>query len=163
MGREADEKVKRRILTKEKLLPIIDTAFEESGEFELVVTGTSMQPFLVDRRDRVLLAKCQVSNVKKGDILLYTRSDGSLVLHRVYRVCRDSTFEIVGDNQWQLEKGVPQGCVVARVTKCVRNGKVIVCGKSFLDRLMKLWLVRLKAPRFFAFATRCAGYIKRTT
>ena len=161
MGRETDDKIKRRILPKDEMLPIISAVIEAGGEFELAVTGISMQPFLIDRRDRVYLAECDTSTVRRGDILFYTRSDGSPILHRVYEVGTDGTFTMIGDNQWWLETGVPKGCVIAKVTRCVRNGKKIVCGKSLWDRLMRFWLLRMKAPKLFAFGARTVHYIKR--
>jgi len=147
--------VKRRILSKDEMLPIINAVTEAGGEFELVVTGVSMHPFLVDRRDRVYLAKCDTETIRRGDILLYTRPDGSLILHRVYKVRDNGRLDIVGDNQWQLERGVPKERVVARVTRCVRNGKQIICGKSFWDRLMRAWLYRIKMPGLFVFVYKC--------
>ena len=161
MGKETRENVKRRILSASEMLPIIKTVIEAGGEFELVVTGISMQPFLMDRRDRVYLAKCDTASIRRGDILLYTRCDGSLILHRVYKVCDDGTLTIIGDNQWQLEPGVMRENVVARVTRCVRNGKEIVCGKSLWDKAMKFRLLRVKAPGVFVFGARCVRFLQR--
>ena len=47
--------------------------------------GTSMNPLFKMGRDRVYIEKPK-SRLKKGDIALYNRADGSYILHRVYKV-----------------------------------------------------------------------------
>lgn len=61
------------------------------------VTGTSMCPFL-HPGDIACLNRI-TRTPSRGDIVLFTRPDGSYVLHRVFKVRKDGSFLLLGDNQ----------------------------------------------------------------
>jgi hypothetical protein len=50
-------------------------------DVKITVTGNSMRPMLRHRRDTVVLTSCDVNTLKKGDLPLYVRDDGSYILH----------------------------------------------------------------------------------
>ena len=104
----------------------------------LVVSGSSMTPFLVPGRDTVFLARLQES-VKRGQILLYQRDSGAYILHRVYKV-RQNTFTMVGDAQTSLEPGIRPDQVIAVVTKVNRNGKMQSHGCFWWEFFEKIWI-----------------------
>lgn len=110
-----------RIPLKE-LLPVIQEVLASGGEFLLHPQGVSMLPYLCEGRDSVML--CAVTGTpRRGDILLYRRLDGTLVLHRVVKVERDGTLSMRGDNQYFVERGIREAQVIATVSRVVRNGK----------------------------------------
>ena len=75
----------RRIIgpeeVEERILPLL----EAGALVPLRVTGTSMAPFLRDRRDMVYLRSPALLPYREGDILFFRRRDGSLVLHRLWQ------------------------------------------------------------------------------
>lgn len=99
---------------------------EQSTDVSLTVTGNSMFPLLADKRDSVILSKCNKWSLKKGDIPLYKRSNGRYILHRIVKVNKDS-YDLCGDNQYIVEKGLPKENIIAVVKSCERNGKLICC------------------------------------
>lgn len=82
-----------------RLLPIL----ESGGEVPLRVTGTSMVPFLRDRRDLVYLRGPAFCPPRTGDILFFRRQDGTWVLHRLFRPLSDGRLLINGDAQTWFE------------------------------------------------------------
>ena len=90
-------------------------SYEEALEktpFLIVNTiGTSMLPLIKEGENQVKLIKVNRS-LTKGDVLLYKRSDGTYVLHRLIRIKR-SGLVMCGDNHAHLEKGVKQEQVIA--------------------------------------------------
>ena len=62
------------------------------------VAGNSMSPFLKHGRDTVFFAAPD-SEIKKGDIVFYTRPNGQYIMHRVCRVNPDGSLDISGDAQ----------------------------------------------------------------
>ena len=49
--------------------------------------GYSMYPFIDPRRDEVVLAGIEDgSALRRGDVVLYRRENGMLVLHRIYKI-----------------------------------------------------------------------------
>lgn len=120
------------------LIPLIETQLENGGRANLVVTGSSMRPMLVQYRDSVTLVP--VSSPVVGDILFFRRENGAYVLHRVIRKVADG-FLLSGDNQYQLEH-ITQQAVVAKVDGFRRNGKAYTMD-CFGYRLYRWVWVRL--------------------
>ncbi len=102
-----------------ELYTVILEVIESGGEFRLFPRGTSMLPLLREGRDSVLLMK--PSALKKHDICLYRRSDGSFVLHRLMKLTKQGEPLFCGDNQAALERGVPREAIIARVCAFYRG------------------------------------------
>ena len=60
---------------------LIEKYINENGEFIAIPVGTSMYPMLRNRRDSVYLIKYDGSGLKKYDLPVYKRIDGSQVMH----------------------------------------------------------------------------------
>ena len=104
----------------------------------LVISGNSMSPFLVHGRDTVYLSRLD-RPAKKGDVLLYKRESGAYILHRVYKVEKDS-YTMVGDAQTQLEQGIRQDQIIAIMTSALRKGKLQKKGSFWWEFFEKLWI-----------------------
>ena len=104
----------------------------------LVISGNSMSPFLVHGRDTVYLSRL-ARPAKKGDVLLYKRESGAYILHRVYKVEKDS-YTMVGDAQTQLEQGIRQEQIIAIMTSALRKGKLQKKGSFWWEFFEKLWI-----------------------
>ena len=76
----------------------------ETGELFTTASGVSMLPCIRPKRDMLHLAKPE-HDIKKYDVLLYKRKNGTYILHRVLEVKSDS-YVLCGDNQWVLEHGI---------------------------------------------------------
>ena len=105
--------------TKEYLNTVCTLLTEGKTDVPVPVTGNSMCPFL-HPGDIVYLNL--PGTPKRGDIVLFTRPDGSFVLHRIYRVCRDGSFLLLGDNQL-IPEPVPAAQIQAKVTGARRKDK----------------------------------------
>ena len=70
----------------------------------LLISGNSMAPFLIHQRDTVYLSRLQ-KPLKKGDVVLYLRDNGSYVLHRIVQINNDQ-YSMIGDGQFHIEKGI---------------------------------------------------------
>ena len=64
-----------RILEPEVLMPQLLELMKDAETVPLVISGSSMTPFLVHGRDTVYLSKA-VHPLKRGDMILYRRSGG---------------------------------------------------------------------------------------
>ena len=63
----------------------IERSIKELGYAVVPITGTSMLPLLKEGRDLVELESCSQERLKKGDVVLYKKNDGTLVLHRIIK------------------------------------------------------------------------------
>ena len=119
--------MEKMIFSSYEIANSIKDTLRDGGHFPLMVTGTSMQPFLKNGEDVVWLRACTPSDIKKGAILLFERADGSFILHRVNKILPDGKLMMNGDAHQWLEKIRPEQ-VVAVVNEIEKNGKKISCG-----------------------------------
>ena len=72
----------------EDVAALFGTVLAEGGEVAFVTSGVSMLPMLRDGKDKILLTKA-AGPLKKHDVPLIRREDGSFVLHRVVSIRPD--------------------------------------------------------------------------
>lgn len=116
------------------LLELLD----EVEAVPLVISGGSMTPFLAHGRDTVYLSKVK-GPLKKGDMVLYQRTNGAYVLHRVFRVEKDS-YTMVGDAQVYLEPGIQKSQILAIVTAVRRKDKLLRKGSFWWEFFEHIWI-----------------------
>ena len=104
----------------ETMLPLIEECLENGQNVKFSPRGISMLPMIRQGKDSVSLSK-PPEKLKKFDVPLYRRKDGSFVLHRVVKVGK--TYTCIGDNQFVFEKGIEHNQVIALCTAITRNGK----------------------------------------
>ena len=127
-----------RELEPEVLMPALLGLLEETGMVPLVISGSSMTPFLVHGRDTVYLSKV-TAPLKRGDMILYRRDSGAYILHRIFRSEGD-IYTLVGDAQTMLEPGIRADQVLAVVTAVRRKGKLLKQGSFWWDFFEKVWI-----------------------
>ncbi|UQZ85820.1 hypothetical protein SK3146_05109 [Paenibacillus konkukensis] len=132
-------------ITPDQLSALLLPMLELNWNVAIPVTGNSMYPLWKHGRDEVVLTKCDPYALKKGDIVLYRRSTGQMVLHRIVKVRPDS-YDMCGDAQSQIESKLPQKNVMAVVTSFTRKGREYSCGQ-FRYRVYAsvwMWILRLR-------------------
>lgn len=81
----------------------------------ILVVGRSMEPFLRDRRDMIMISSCPAGRPKRGDMVLARTDDGRYIAHRVMRV--DSPyFTMRGDGNVLGEEKARISDVIGLVT-----------------------------------------------
>ena len=135
-----------------KYVSALRELIEQGHEVALPVAGSSMTPFLGDGRDRVFL-RAPDRPLQRGDVVLYRRDNGTYVLHRIHRV-RGELYDIVGDAQSEIERGVRRDQIFAIVTRAERKGKLIAPGSPWWWLFQNVWIgmVPLRRPLLGLYA-----------
>lgn len=102
------------------LVPVIEEVVNSGGKFTLVINGKSMTPLIIENRDAAIL--CAADDIKRFDIILYRRSNGSYVLHRIVKIKNDVLY-LCGDNQTEIEYPIYKDQVIAKACGIIRNGE----------------------------------------
>lgn len=110
-----------QILEREQAEPVLSRLLMRDEAVSLRVTGSSMRPFLQDRRDVVLLRGTAYVCPCPGDVALFSRQGGGLVLHRLLRMLPDGSFQAGGDAQLWTE-AVPRERILAVAVAFCRDG-----------------------------------------
>ena len=134
------------VYSTREALPRIQSILAEGRPCHLVVTGSSMWPFLRSRKDAVILVPADRAP-KPDDILIYLRREDFCVLHRVIRREESGLLILCGDAQIQGETVRPEQ-IIALVSHIQRGGRLISCEAlpwRFFSRLWR-WLLPVRAP-----------------
>ncbi len=110
----------------------------EGKECRLLISGSSMAPFLVHERDSIIFSKPQ-RELQRGDMVFYQRETGQFVMHRILHVKPEGLY-IVGDAQTEIEGPVNPSQVFAVVTRAQRKGKWIGPGDFWWWFFRTVWL-----------------------
>ena len=144
---------KHKVFSPEELIPVLLEVLETTELVPLVISGSSMNPFLVHGRDIVYLSKIYCP-LKRGDMVLYRRNNGQYVIHRIYR-CHLQTFTMVGDAQTSLEAGIRPEQILARVCMVRRKDRLLKPGCFWWEFFQRIWirLIPLR-PGIFAIYSK---------
>lgn len=123
----------------QELSPLITGLIESGTDVSFIVTGNSMRPILCNCRDTVTLTGCDPSELKKGQIVLYRRQTGQYVLHRIVKV-HDTEFDMLGDNQQQIEHGIPKIDVLCAVKGFTRKNRYHSCDELWYRIFSFVWI-----------------------
>lgn len=118
----------------------IEKLLEEGNIIQIKPQGYSMYPLFLPGRDAVQIEKADITKVKRGDVLLYRRKEGILVLHRVYRRKKDGLY-MVGDNQTEIEGPLALSQVRGKMIAVKRNGKSFSTANPFYVIFSRIWLI----------------------
>ena len=128
-------------------------AYEEvlkrNGTLVFTPGGTSMQPLLRHHENPVVLVLSE-GRLKKGDVPFYKRKNGQYVLHRIIKVHPDS-YDCCGDNQTELEKGVTDEMIFAKMVGFYRGETFVSVEDDSIRRYAKR---RMASRPFRAFIAR---------
>ena len=98
--------------------------------------GNSMRPLIHADRDTVCLIKADPEKLAVGDIVLYRRRSGILVLHRIISE-KNGLFYLSGDNNFEIEGPLAPQQIIGVATEITRAGKKI----KTTDPLYRLYIL----------------------
>lgn len=128
----------------------IEKLLAEGNRIQIKPQGYSMYPVLVPGRDEAIVAPVReegsgerdfthVSKLKRGDVVLYRRDQGILVLHRIWKRQGDR-FYLVGDNQKEIEGPLRPDQIKGIMVGMVRKSKKISVKNPIYRVLTGIWL-----------------------
>lgn len=139
----------------------IEQCLKQLGFAVVPTKGTSMWPLFIEGKCRVKITAAERKMLKKGDIVLYRRTDGTLVLHRIMKIEEDG-FRVCGDHQWKLDEKVQEEQIFAVAQGFFINGNYID-EKTWWYRLYKrFWNGNLTVRRCCLAFLRLSGLEKRS-
>lgn len=87
--------------------------------------------------------------LKKGDMVLYQRSSGQYIMHRIRYIKNQRTeYYMIGDAQTETEGPIKEEQIAAVVTTVCRKGRWLKPGDFWWEFFRKVWLhiVPLRRP-----------------
>ena len=127
----------------------IEQLLKNGSAVKLKPQGYSMYPLFLPGRDEAVIEHCVPSELHRGDVILYRRVQGILVLHRICRITRDG-FYLVGDNQTEVEGPLSPEQIHGKLTG------VVPMENRFLFRIQFIGCF-LPSGSFYALSARFSG------
>ena len=125
----------------------IERSIKELGYAVVPITGTSMLPLLKEGRDRVELKPYCHERLKKGDVVLYKKNDGTLVLHRIIKTENGEFFTVLGDHQFKNAERVNKNQIIAVACGFFIKGRYVTEKTRWYRMYKKIWLCNLNVRR----------------
>jgi len=128
------------------LLPEVQRLLQEGHTVTLLVRGNSMNPFLVDRRDKVVIAPLPINGPVIGDLpLAYDRKNQRYVLHRLIRK-EGAHYILRGDGNLKGTEQISANDLIGIVTHLQRKGRTYSiqgrCWRTYSAIWLKLIPIR---------------------
>ena len=120
-------------------LPVLIDIVKTGKDVNLLISGSSMSPFLCHKRDTIIISQ-PTDPFKRGDMVFYQRDNGAYVMHRIHHIDKQGYLYIVGDAQTEIEGPIRQNQVFGIVHKAIRKGKLISKGDFWWDFFEKIWI-----------------------
>ena len=105
-------------------IPELIKDMEKGMKAKLSPNGGSMLPFIVGGRDEALLVLLQ--KLKRGDVVLYRRNNGTYVLHRIHHIVNkngEEQYYMIGDSQVEIEGPLDRTQILGMAESFIRKGK----------------------------------------
>lgn len=119
---------------------------EDGKEVSMLISGSSMAPFLIHERDSICFKKPD-RELKKGDMVFYQRATGQYVMHRICKI-KPEGYYMIGDAQKEIEGPLERGQIFALITKVRRKGKWMGPGDFWWDFFELVWIRIIPIRRF---------------
>lgn len=127
-----------REVDTQEYVSMLKELVEEGHQVSLLISGSSMAPFLIHHRDTIYF-KQPDRELKAGDMVFYQRRNGKYVMHRIRRI-RPEGFYMIGDAQMEIEGPLQREQIFGLVTAVVRKGKLVRPGDFWWEFFARVWL-----------------------
>lgn len=125
----------------------IELCLKDLGYADMPITGTSMLPLLREGKDLVEIEASDQKRFKKGDVVLYRKNDGTLVLHRIIKTENEEIFTVLGDHQFKNAEQVNKNQIIAVARGFLINGSYVDEKTRWYRIYKKIWLSSLTVRR----------------
>lgn len=102
--------------------------------------GTSMWPLFITATDTATVAPFDAKKARRGDVWVYRRINGPLVIHRIHHVNKTGVF-FVGDHQTQIEGPVPPENLLGKMVAFHRKKKDYDVSNAGYRFVFAVWLL----------------------
>lgn len=140
----------KKIIPNDILLPEVARLIETGHSVTITVRGNSMNPFLVDRRDRVTLGSFSPDDLQPGVAVLARDTTGRFVFHRIIRR-NNETLILQGDGNIDQTEETSVDQVLGVMTQAIRKEKHYPAHSKAWKRYSYWWL-KVKPLRRYLLA-----------
>ena len=129
---------RKKVIPNEVLLTEVARLISEGHTVTLTVRGNSMNPFLVDRRDRIVLGPFTDDDLQPGIPVLARDTYGRIIFHRIIRR-NGKELTLLGDGNIQMTEQTNVDNVMGIMVAAIRKEKEYPCSGRIWQRYSFWW------------------------
>ena len=138
------QKIVTRTIDTDTYMGVLKELVLEGQQVSLLITGNSMSPFMIDKRDKIVISPIK-SPLKVGDMAFFQRITGQYVMHRIQYVRKNEKtgkeeYYFLGDAQYITEGPIQKEQIFGVITKVCRKEKWIGPGNFWWEFFRCVWL-----------------------
>ena len=114
--------MKRIVLPNQEFFQCVEQMLQQGKEVEIAVKGQSMRPFLKHGEKVIVAPLLHHTLLKRGMIILARTADGTVMMHRIFRISGEQIVMKGDGNLYQTEP-IQRNDILGIATSVVRNGK----------------------------------------
>jgi len=132
------------------LFPFIKELVDEGKDVTIVVQGNSMNPILLDKRDKVTISSCAVSSLKIGDVVVAIQdAPKRYLLHRIVKIDKENVYLMGDGNAVTYTETCPKTTIIGKVRVIHRKGRNYQTNGKHWRIYSWLWMHTLWMRRIF--------------
>ena len=137
----------KKLIDNDLFVSAVKETLDSGLDVSFTVTGMSMWPLFTGRRDSVTVKKCTFSEIRKGDIILFSPVGNIHLLHRVTDKT-DNSFTTAGDGNTFTDGTFTPDKLIAKVCSFSRKGKKYSVDEKMFRLFSRvwIWLFRIRKP-----------------
>ena len=139
----------------EQMMPLIKECLAMGKTVKFCPRGTRMLPMIRQGVDSVVVSAVP-EKLNKFDLPLYQRKNGQYVLHRIVEA--GETYTCIGDNQFELEKGLQHDQMIAVMVAFTRGNKLYSAEDASYRFYCRFWHYSRPIRHFWR---RGIGWLRR--
>lgn len=117
----------------------IEALLEQGQVIQIRPQGYSMYPLFRSGKDEAVIGRADVSRLRRGDVVLYRRESGILVLHRIWAK-KPEGFYLIGDNQMEVEGPLKPEQIKGILLAFIRSGRRVSVNNACYVVMSRLWM-----------------------
>ncbi len=123
----------------QELAPIVCEFLQQGKRVILRAKGNSMLPLIRNLKDRVVLSAISGENCSVGDAVMFSRDNGTYVLHRIVDRDHSGNFVLMGDGQTEREEGIRPDQIIAKMIGFYRKSRYFPCEAGCCKIYARFW------------------------
>ena len=136
--------MKRIVLPNQEFFQCVEQMLQQGKEVEIAVKGQSMRPFLKHGEKVIVAPLTHHTLLKRGMIILARTADGTVMMHRIFRISGEQIVMKGDGNLYQTEP-IQRNDILGIVTSLNRKGRKVslyTCPKRWMAQCWQIYLVR---------------------
>lgn len=128
----------KKTIANDLIIPEVAELIRGGRSVTLTARGNSMNPFIVDRRDRIVLGPFAEEQLQPGTVVLAETDDHRYVLHRIMHRRGDDLL-LSGDGNLSGTERTEVRHVIGLMTAVIRKGKTYYTDGKVWLRYSRMW------------------------